>query len=105
MDGRTKKQLKGKVTTMNKTDLVKYIADAAEITQVTANKALNALLEAVSGTLEKGDNVTLIGFGTFSVAERAAREGRNPQTGKKIQIKARKAVKFTAGKDLKDAVN
>lgn len=90
---------------MNKTDLVKYIADTAEITQATATKALNAFLDAISGTLEKGDNVTLIGFGTFSVAERAAREGRNPQTGKKIQIKARKAVKFTAGKDLKDAVN
>lgn len=90
---------------MNKTDLVKYIADAAEVTQATAGKALNAILEAISGTLEKGDNVTLIGFGTFSVAERAAREGRNPQTGKKIQIKARKAVKFTAGKDLKEAVN
>lgn len=90
---------------MNKTDLVKYIADAAEVTQVTAGKALNAFLDAISGTLEKGDNVTLVGFGTFSVADRAAREGRNPQTGKKIQIKARKAVKFTAGKDLKDAVN
>jgi DNA-binding protein HU-beta len=90
---------------MNKTELVKYIAEAAGFTQATAGKALNAVLEAIAASLKQGDPVTLIGFGSFSVVERAEREGRNPQTGKKIQIKARKAVKFTAGKDLKDTVN
>ncbi|NNM58615.1 MAG: HU family DNA-binding protein [Legionellales bacterium] len=90
---------------MNKTDLVKYIAEKAEVTQVVANKALSAVVEAVYESLKKGEPVTLIGFGTWGVADRQEREGRNPQTGEKIKIKARKAVKFTAGKDLKDAVN
>jgi nucleoid DNA-binding protein len=90
---------------MNKTDLVKHIADAAEITQTTATKALGAVLDAIQAALKSGDNVTLIGFGTFKVSKRSARKGRNPQTGKEIHIAARKAVTFTSGKDLKDAVN
>ncbi len=90
---------------MNKTDLVKHIADAAEVTQTTATKALNAVIDAIRNALQADDPVTLIGFGTFAISKRAARKGRNPQTGKEIDIAARKVVKFTAGKDLKDAVN
>lgn len=90
---------------MNKTDLVKYIAEKAEVTQVIAGKAVNAFVAAITEALGRGEGVTLIGFGTFGVADRPARDGRNPQTGEKIKIKARKAVKFTAGKDLKDSVN
>ena len=90
---------------MNKTELVDAIAKSADLTKSDAGKALNAIIEAISGTLAKGDDVTLIGFGTFSVSERAARTGRNPSTGKEIKIAAKKVAKFSAGKGLKEAVN
>ncbi len=90
---------------MNKTELIDAIAKSADLTKVDAGKALDALTAAVTGALKSGDSVTLIGFGTFKVSARAARTGRNPQTGKEIKIAARKAPSFTAGKALKDAVN
>ena len=90
---------------MNKTELVDAIAAAADITKVQAGKALEAVLESVTETLKKGDKVTLIGFGTFETRERAARTGRNPQTGKEIQIAASITPAFKAGKKLKDALN
>ena len=90
---------------MNKTELVDAIAAAADITKVQAGKALEAVLESVTETLKKGDKVTLIGFGTFETRERAARTGRNPQTGKEIQIAASITPAFKAGKQLKDALN
>jgi DNA-binding protein HU-beta len=89
---------------MTKADLVAKMADSAGITKAAAEKALAGFLAGVSGALKKGDKVTLVGFGTFSVAKRAAREGRNPQTGKKIKIKATKVVKFKAGSKLKASV-
>lgn len=88
---------------MNKGDLINEVAKAT-CTKAEAVKAVAAVLNAVKKALKKGDKVTLIGFGTFSVAKRAARNGRNPQTGKPIKIKAKKVPKFTAGKALKDAV-
>lgn len=90
---------------MNKTELIDAIAKDANLSKADAGKALNALTNAVTAALKKGDSVTLIGFGTFKVTKRAARTGRNPQTGKEIKIAARKAPGFTAGKALKDAVN
>lgn len=90
---------------MTKTELVDRIAAKAAITKAAAEKALNAFTSSVSDALKKGDKVTLVGFGTFSTAKRAARKGRNPQTGKEIKIKASTAPKFKAGKSLKDAVN
>jgi len=89
---------------MTKADLVAKMADSAGITKAAAEKALNGFLGGVSDALKKGDKVTLVGFGTFSVAKRAAREGRNPQTGKKIKIKATKVVKFKPGSKLKSMV-
>ena len=89
---------------MNKKDLVELMADNAEISKATAEQALNALLDGVKESLKKGEKVTLVGFGTFSVSNRAARTGRNPQTGEAIQIAASKAPKFTAGKDFKKAI-
>ena len=89
---------------MNKKDLVDLMADNAEISKATAEQALNALLDGVKESLKKGEKVTLVGFGTFSVSNRAARTGRNPQTGEAIQIAASKAPKFTAGKDFKKAI-
>jgi DNA-binding protein HU-beta len=89
---------------MTKADLVAQMASSSGITKAAAEKALNGFLKGVSGALKKGDKVTLVGFGTFSVAKRAAREGRNPQTGKKIKIKATKVVKFKAGSNLKSMV-
>lgn len=89
---------------MNKADLVAQIADASGITKAAAAKALGAFTSTVTKTLKKGDKVTLVGFGTFSVAKRKARNGVNPQTGDKIKIKARKVPKFTCGKALKEAV-
>lgn len=89
---------------MNKTELVKYVADTAEVTQAVSSKAITAIIDAIRIALKKGDDVTLVGFGTFSVSERAARVGHNPRTGEKLNIPATKAVKFTAGKELKDAV-
>ncbi|MBU3876461.1 HU family DNA-binding protein [Faecalicatena sp. AGMB00832] len=90
---------------MNKTELVAAIAEQAEISKKDSEKALKAFIDVVSEQLKKGDKVQLVGFGTFEVSERAAREGRNPQTGKTMKIDACKAPKFKAGKALKDAVN
>lgn len=90
---------------MNKTELVAAIAEEAAISKKDAEKAVKAFTEVVTAQLKKGDKVQLVGFGTFEVVERAAREGRNPQTGKAMPIKASKAPKFKAGKALKDALN
>ncbi len=90
---------------MNKQDLISQIADQADISKQKAGVALDATLEAIRNSLKNGDDVRLIGFGTFSVANRAATEGRNPRTGEKIQIAASKQPKFKPGKDLKEAVN
>lgn len=89
---------------MTKGELVDAIAGGAGLTKVDAEKALNAFTEAVTKALKKGDSVGLVGFGTFSVSKRKARKGRNPQTGKEINIPAAKVPKFKAGKGLKDAV-
>ncbi|MBN6711273.1 HU family DNA-binding protein [Haemophilus haemoglobinophilus] len=90
---------------MNKTDLIDAIASAAELNKKQAKAALEATLEAISGSLKAGQPVQLIGFGTFKVNERKARTGRNPQTGAEIQIAASKVPAFVAGKALKDSVN
>ena len=90
---------------MNKSELVDFIADEAEISKAAAGRALDAVTTAVKKTLKKGGTVTLVGFGTFSVGKRAARIGRNPQTGAEIKIKAAKVPKFRPGKALKEAVN
>lgn len=90
---------------MNKTELIEAIAASADISKAAAGRALDAMVDSVSGALKKGDQVVLVGFGTFSVKERAARTGRNPQTGAEIQIAAAKVPSFKAGKALKDAVN
>ncbi len=86
--------------TMNKAELINKIADDAGITKTQANAALDSFTEAVTKTLKGGGKVTLVGFGTFSVSKRAARNGRNPQTGAVIKIKARKVARFKAGKEL-----
>ena len=90
---------------MNKTELVAAIAEKAELSKKDAEAALRAFIDVVSEELKKGEKVQLVGFGTFEVSERAAREGRNPQTGKTMTIAACKAPKFKAGKALKDAIN
>ena len=90
---------------MNKSELVAAIADSAGITKAEANRALQALMDTVTNSLSKGDSVSLTGFGTFSVAKRAARTGRNPSTGKALKIPAKTVAKFKAGKGLADAVN
>ncbi|MEC4115135.1 HU family DNA-binding protein [Myroides pelagicus] len=90
---------------MNKTELIDAIAKDAEISKVAAKKALESFLKNVETTLSKGDKIALVGFGSWSVSERAAREGRNPQTGKTIKIAAKKVVKFKAGSELEGAVN
>lgn len=90
---------------MNKQDLIAQIAQEADISKQKAGVALDATLEAIRNSLKKGDDVRLIGFGTFSVAQRAATEGRNPRTGEKIKIAASKQPKFKPGKELKEAVN
>lgn len=90
---------------MNKTELIAAVAEKAEISKKDAEKAIKAFTEAVSEELVKGGKIQLVGFGTFEVSKRAAREGRNPQTGKTMKIEACKAPKFKAGKALKDAVN
>lgn len=90
---------------MNKTELVDFIANEAGITKAQANKSVDAFVAAVTKTLAKGDKVSLIGFGTFETRKRAARTGRNPQTGKTIKIAASTTPAFKAGKKLKDAVN
>ena len=90
---------------MNKSELVAAIATSADITKADAERALNGTLEAITDALSKGDKVALIGFGTFSTTKRAARDGRNPQTGKAMKIKAKTVAKFKAGAKLADAVN
>ncbi len=90
---------------MNKSELIDAIAADAKMTKVDAGNALASFISAVSKTLKKGDSVTLVGFGTFSVTKRAARTGRNPQTGKPLQIKAKKVAKFKAGSELAKVVN
>lgn len=89
---------------MNKGDLINQIAADAGLSKAQAGAALNSVLDSVAKTLKKGDKVTLVGFGTFSVSERAARTGRNPQTGKEIKIAAKNVVKFKPGKELASAV-
>jgi DNA-binding protein HU-beta len=89
-----------KKTNMNKAELISKLADDAGITKTQANAALDSFVEAVTKTLKGGGKVTLVGFGTFSVSKRAARNGRNPQTGAVIKIKAKKVAKFKAGKEL-----
>ncbi len=90
---------------MNKSELIDAIAAASELTKSDAGKALDGFLEAVKTALSKGESVALVGFGTFSVKQRAERKGRNPQTGNEIIIKAAKIPSFKAGKTLKDVVN
>jgi DNA-binding protein HU-beta len=90
---------------VNKTELIDAVAAAADIPKASAGRALDAVVESITGALKDGDQVVLVGFGTFSVKERAARTGRNPQTGQPIQIAAAKVPGFKAGKALKDAVN
>ncbi len=89
---------------MNKSELIEAIAASADIPKATAGRALDAVIESVTKTLAAGDSVTLVGFGTFASKERAARTGRNPQTGKAINIAAAKIPGFKAGKALKDAL-
>jgi DNA-binding protein HU-beta len=90
---------------MNKTELISAIAEKAELSKKDAEKALKAFTETVSDELKKGEKIQLVGFGTFEVTKRAARTGKNPQTGKAINIPASSAPKFKAGKALKDTVN
>ncbi len=90
---------------MNKAEFVSAVADATELSKADAGRAVDAMVEVITKALKKGETVTLVGFGTFSVRKRAARQGRNPQTGATIKIKASKNPAFKAGKALKDAVN
>ena len=90
---------------MNKTELIAVVAEKAELSKKDAEKAIKAFTDAVSEELVKGGKIQLVGFGTFEVAERAAREGRNPRTGETMTIAASKAPKFKAGKALKDSIN
>jgi DNA-binding protein HU-beta len=90
---------------MNKTELVDAMADSADISKAAAARALDGMIEAITGALKSGDQVSIVGFGSFVVRQRAARTGRNPQTGKEIEIKASRSPAFKAGKALKDAVN
>ena len=90
---------------MNKNDLVAAVADSAGLSKADSAKAVDAVFDSITATLKGGDEVRLVGFGTFSVANRAASEGRNPRTGETIKIPASKQPKFKAGKGLKDAVN
>lgn len=90
---------------MNKAELIDTVADGSDISKAAASRAVDSMVAAITGALQKGDQVALVGFGTFSVKDRAARTGRNPRTGEAIQIKASKNPVFKAGKALKDAVN
>lgn len=89
---------------MNKAELIDAMASGADLSKADAKKALDAFVDATSGALKGGDRVALVGFGSFSVSTRAARTGRNPQTGKEINIPAKKVVKFKAGADLSKSV-
>ena len=90
---------------MNKSELIEAMAEAADISKAAAGRALDGMVDAVTGAMKAGEQVSLVGFGTFSVKERAARTGRNPRTGEEIKIAASKIPGFKAGKALKDAVN
>ncbi len=90
---------------MNKAELIDYVADKAELTKADAQNAVDAVFEGITSTLKKGNDARFVGFGTFSVAKRAATTGRNPRTGEAIKIPASKNAKFKAGKELKEAVN
>ncbi len=90
---------------MNKTDLIDHIATAADISKAAAGRALEAAISGIAESMRKGDSVTLVGFGSFYVGNRAARSGRDPRTGAEIQIAAATVPKFRAGKGLKDMVN
>lgn len=90
---------------MNKTDLINAVAEGAELTKINAEKAIKSTLDAITQALKAGDSVTLIGFGTFSVMNKQARTGKNPQTGATIQIPAKKVAKFKPGKALAEVVN
>jgi DNA-binding protein HU-beta len=90
---------------MNKAEFTSAVADAADLSKADAARAVDAVIDVVKKALKKGETITLVGFGTFSVRKRAARQGRNPQTGDAIKIKASKNPAFKAGKALKDAVN
>ncbi len=96
---------KGGDDTMTKADLVSAMASKADISKVAAEKALDAFIKGVTDALKSGDRVSLVGFGSFEVANRAARKGRNPQTGAEIQIRASKVPKFRPGQALKDSLN
>lgn len=89
---------------MNKAELIEAIASEANMTKADAKKALDAFINTTSKALKKGDRISLVGFGSFSVSKRAARKGRNPQSGKEIQIPAKKVVKFKPGSELADMV-
>ena len=90
---------------MNKSELVDLVADQADISKSSASDAIDAVLDGITSALKKGDSVTFVGFGTFSVSHREARDGRNPRTGETIKIAASNLAKFKAGKALKDALN
>ena len=90
---------------MNKTELIAAVAEQAELSKKDAEKAVKAFTDVIAAELKKGEKVQLVGFGTFEVSERAAREGRNPQTGKSMKIKASKNARFKAGKARKDSLN
>ncbi len=90
---------------MNKAELIEAVAEQADMSKADAGRAVDAIVSTITGAMQKQDDVSLIGFGTFTVRERAARSGRNPQTGETIQIAAAKVPAFKAGKALKDAVN
>jgi DNA-binding protein HU-beta len=90
---------------MNKTDLIDAISTNSGLTKADSKRALEGFIEATTSTLKKGDKISLVGWGTFSISKRAARTGRNPQTGKEIQISAKKVVKFKAGSELAKTVN
>jgi len=90
---------------MNKSELIEAMADSADISKAAASRALDGMIEAITQAVKKDDSVSIVGFGTFLLRERAARTGRNPKTGKTIEIAASKAPAFKAGKAFKDAVN
>ena len=90
---------------MNKGELIEAVAEAANLSKSDADAAVEAVIKSITGSLQKGENVTLVGFGTFTVKRRAARTGRNPRTGEPLQIPASNAPGFKAGKGLKDALN
>ncbi len=90
---------------MNKAELIDAIAESADLSKASASRALDSAIDTITKALKRGDTITLVGFGTFSVRNRAARTGRNPRTGETIRIKASKVPGFKAGKALKDAIN